>query len=300
MIFNKLYKQFFKSKLLDKILLFMILSLILSKSLNYIFCNKREGLEGFNPVYNYLESNNKIYNDMYCRLYDKLVYNDDKNGYEISRIIEGTNPDKNDLVLDIGSGTGHHVGELTLNNIPAIGIDISPAMVNIAMENYPNSHFINADGLDPNILDDEMVSHITCLYFTIYYFQDKNIFFENCYNWLIPGGYLIIHLVDKYKFDKIVPSGEAMDAKRLESEVLFDDIEYTSKLEINDKSDNALFNEKIKKDEIVIENQHQLFIEPQKKILNIAKENGFIIENMYDMVACNYDNQYLYILKKPL
>lgn len=300
MIFDKLYKQYSKSKLLDKVLLFMILLLLISKTYYYLFTSNREGLEGFKSNYNYLENNNKIYNDMYCKLYDNLVFNNDKNGYEIDSIITYTNPGKNDLVLDIGSGTGHHVNEFNLNNIPAIGIDISPSMVKQSNKNFPDSNFMNEDGLDPNILDEEMVTHITCLYFTIYYFPDKNKFFENCYNWLVPGGYLIIHLVDKYKFDKIVPSGIALDDTKLESEVLFDDIEYTSKLEQTNTSNNVIFNEIIKKDDIVIENAHQLFIEPQKEILKMAKENGFIIEKLVDMVACNYDNHFLYILKKPL
>ena len=48
--------------------------------MNYIITNKKEGFEGFNQPYNYLENNNKIYNEMYCKLYDELVYNDNKNG----------------------------------------------------------------------------------------------------------------------------------------------------------------------------------------------------------------------------
>ena len=237
---------------------------------------------------------------MYCKLYDELVHNDDKNGFEIDTIINYAKPTKDDLILDVGSGTGHHVGEFSLNKIPVIGIDISPAMIDIAKTNYPDSHFINVDGLDPNILDDEMVTHITCLYFTIYYFPDKNIFFENCYNWLVPGGYLIIHLVDKYKFDKIVPSGSATDTKRLETDVQFDNIEYKSKLIIDDNSNKAIFNEKITQENNVVENVHQLFMEPQKDILTMAKENGFIVEKMVDMVACNYDNQFLYFFEKTL
>ena len=36
--------------------------------------------------------------------------------------------------------------------------------------------------------------------YSIYEFQNKKQFFNNCYNWLKPNGYLIIHLVDREKF----------------------------------------------------------------------------------------------------
>ena len=47
-------------------------------------------------------------------------------------------------------------------------------------------------------------STITCFYFTIYYIKDKNTFLQNCYNWLMPGGYLVLHLVNRDKFDPIL------------------------------------------------------------------------------------------------
>ena len=49
-------------------------------------------------------------------------------------------------------------------------------------------------------------THITCLYFTIYYIKDKRLFFENCFKWLKPHGVLVIHLVNMNKFDPILPS----------------------------------------------------------------------------------------------
>jgi hypothetical protein len=37
----------------------------------------------------------------------------------------------------------------------------------------------------------------------------------------------------------------------------------------------------------------------QAEILDIAKSVGFIIESKIDLVDCQYDSQYVYVLKKP-
>ena len=49
----------------------------------------------------------------------------------------------------------------------------------------------------------------------------------------------------------------------------------------------------------VRKNVHQLFMPPQKEILRLAKEAGFILEGQIDLMPVKYDNQYLYILYKP-
>ena len=57
-----------------------------------------------------------------------------------------TNPDSESLViLDIGSGTGHHVNLFNKNNNSVIGIDKSPAMIKIAKQNYPELDFRQAN-----------------------------------------------------------------------------------------------------------------------------------------------------------
>jgi len=36
-----------------------------------------------------------------------------------------------------------------------------------------------------------------------------------------------------------------------------------------------------------------------KKIISMAKQAGFIVLGQIDMVRCQYENQFLYILQKP-
>ena len=44
-------------------------------------------------------------------------------------------------------------------------------------------------------------THVTMLMMTVYYIQNKEAAFQNIYNWLKPGGYMVIHLVNRDKFD---------------------------------------------------------------------------------------------------
>ena len=46
--------------------------------------------------------------------------------------------------------------------------------------------------------------------FTIYYVDNKRLLFENCFNSLKKGGYMVIHLVDKNNFDPILNSGNPL------------------------------------------------------------------------------------------
>ena len=45
---------------------------------------------------------------------------------------------------------------------------------------------------------------------TIYYIKDKKALFKNCFNWLMPGGYLSLHLVNRDKFNPILRSANPL------------------------------------------------------------------------------------------
>jgi hypothetical protein len=63
------------------------------------------------------------------------------------------------------------------------------------------------DVTDSKKYDKYTFSHILCLYHTIYEIENKRKFFQNCRYWLKNGGMLIVHLVDKKKFNTVVPVG---------------------------------------------------------------------------------------------
>ena len=151
-----------------------------------------------------------VYDDFYVNIYDHLVFNIIKNDYEVGAIINSTQPIETSVIADIGCGTGHHVQSLASNNLNVIGIDISPSMIKKAKEEFPNGEFKVGNALDGNLFKLNSLTHILCLYFTIYYFKDKRMFFDNAMDWLMPGGYLIVHMVDRESFDPILPPGNPL------------------------------------------------------------------------------------------
>jgi ubiquinone/menaquinone biosynthesis C-methylase UbiE len=50
-----------------------------------------------------------------------------------------------DTVVDVGCGSGRAVGELAARRVRAIGIDLNPAMIEVAAERWPVSEFHVAD-----------------------------------------------------------------------------------------------------------------------------------------------------------
>jgi SAM-dependent methyltransferase len=288
-----------------KILLFITLLLIIMA-----FFKSIQVREGFITTDKFLfKTGNDIYDDFYANIYDYLVFNNIKNSYEIGEIIHNTKMSESSVVLDIGCGTGHHVGSMGEQNLNILGIDISPSMIQKAKETYPNYDFRVADALNMSEFNDQSFTHILCLYFTIYYFPDKRIFFDNCMDWLFPGGYLVIHLVDREKFDPILPPGNPLyivspqkyaKQRITTTKVTFNDFIYKSDFKFNKDENVAIFDEKFTfHDGNVRKQEQKLYMEDTEDILTIAQQSGFILQGKIDLVKCAYENQYLYILVKP-
>lgn len=258
-----------------------------------------------------------VFDPFYAGIYDELLRNQAKDRFEATHV--PLNPDSENLVLDVGSGTGHHVNMLTQEDASVIGIDISPAMVAIAKKNYPELDFRVADMLNSMLFSPNTFTHISCLYFTIYYVKDKRLFFENCFKWLKPHGVLVLHLVNMNKFDPMIPaanpfigvSPQSYSPTRItESTVKFDMFDYKSDFQLNPEINantlaltkpNVIFKETIKfnnKKKARV-NEHELYMSSQKSILAAARDVGFILQAQYDMTSVEYDYNYLYTLVKP-
>lgn len=304
----KIWKQ---STILQKICYVLLLILIVLVLARWLKITKN--IEGFKNTENkefVVNKQNEIYDDFYVSVYDDLVLNNKKNMFEIGVVNELEPPTDNRSLLDVGSGTGHHVAAMTGKGIKAVGVDISQAMVKKAKENYPDSEFKQGDVMDTMLFSPSSFTHITCLYFTIYYIQDKRRFFSNCIEWLMPGGFLILHLVDREKFDPILPAGNPFaivspqkyaDKRITNTVVKFDNFEYKCNFDLNPNADIANFKETFKNNQNsnVRQNELKLYMETQKLILSMAKDAGFILHSKVDMTACQYNSQYLYVLQKP-
>lgn len=282
-----------KIPLMGKIALSLSILLIIS-----MIAFRRKHKEGFMQTSDFImKEGPSIFDGFYSSIYDAISLNEVKNDFEIEQIINKTSPDNKSIILDIGSGTGHHVGALSSSGLSALGVDISPDMVSVAKDNYPHCNFKVGDATDTLVIQPESVTHVLCLNMTIYYIKDKRRFFQNCFNWLMPGGYLAIHLVNK---DRFTPIRSDKNNRQLETRTKFDDFEYKGQFEVF-PNDLARYKEIFVDDrsKTVRQNNHTYYLLPQKKILAEAQDCGFISLAQIDLLHAGYDYQYIYILQKP-
>jgi SAM-dependent methyltransferase len=253
----------------------------------------------------------EIYDKFYADIYDYLVFNGVKNDYEIGQFVNKTTPTEQSIILDIGSGTGHHVSALQKQGYKAIGLDSSENMIKRAKEIYPEYDFRLGDALNAGQFNSGSFTHILCLYFTIYYMEDKAQFFSNCMNWLMPGGYLVVHLVDREMFDPILPLSNPLmyftpqryaEKRITKSSITFDDFKYDSNFELSPRDNSAMFVEKFRNrssGKVFRKQEHKMYMEPEKQILQLAQDAGFILEGEIDLIRSGYEYNKLYILMKP-
>ena len=299
-----------KMSTVGKVLLFVALLLILVVFFNSPEFNSRSIKEGYEQNDTFLfKKGPEIYDGFYATIYDQLVFNNLKDDYEITQIVNRTTPTSASVILDVGSGTGHHVAKMSEKGLNAMGIDNSQAMIQQAKQNYPQYDFQLGSALDINQYQNNSFTHILCLYFTIYYFENKETFFNNCMEWLMPGGYLVLHLVDREKFDPILPPGNPLyivspqkyaKERITHTKITFNNFVYTSNFNLEPDNDVATCEEKFKfNDGKVRKQEHLLYMEDAQDILTKAADAGFIVQGKIDLVRCAYPNQYLYILVKP-
>lgn len=290
-----------------KVLFFVALFLVVIVCFKTVEMPKREGYEQNDSFV--FKRGSDVYDNFYAEVYDYLVFNSIKNDYEVGAIMSETSPSSNSIILDIGCGTGHHVAKLSEKNLNVVGVDISPSMISQAKENYPNYDFKVGDVLNTSIFQQDYFTHILCLYFTIYYFKDKQRVFNNCMDWLMPGGFFIVHIVDKDSFDPILPPGNPLiiaspqkyaKQRITNTKVTFNDFVYNSNFDLNPSSNIATFSEKFKfSNGKTRKQEHQLYMESESEIINMAKNAGFIVHGQIDLIKCAYENQYLIIFMKP-
>ncbi len=288
------------------LLVFMIIYILIS-----IYNNYKPRIEGFTQNKKYvLKTNDNLYDNFYTRIYDKLFRDDGRIKYEIGEMVNLTKMEKDKSnILDIGSGTGHHLGILRkygFNNLT--GIDNSKNMIVHSKRKYPDINFMNGDGTISNLFPPNHFTHIFTLYFTIYYIKDKQTFFNNCYTWLMPGGYLVLHLVNKNRFNPVLNPADPLFLLDIQkyakdrittSNIRFNNFQYKSDFKLN--GNQGIFKEKFKDNTThnVRENEHIFYMEKQRDIIELAKNAGFILHGKVDMHTIEYNNQYLYIMYKP-
>lgn len=274
--------------------------------------NTKRFAEGFSQNEKFImKQNNDIYDDFYVEIYDQLYDTETRSDYEARKIIESTQPSEQSVILDIGCGTGYLVNKLTELGYNAYGLDKSKAMIDIAEEKYPKCNFKCNDMTESLLYDQNTFSHLICTNFTIYHFKDKYAFAQKCYQWLVPNGYLIVHLVDKQKFSPIIPLGKPIlldnpqkysNFRIKDTEIDFIDFYYKGSYNFDKiNSSSVILTETFtdKSTSNVRQNELELYMDNIDVINYIFQKSGFVAHARYDMSECNGDDkQYIYIYEK--
>jgi ubiquinone/menaquinone biosynthesis C-methylase UbiE len=211
------------------------------------------------------------YGQEHSTVYDNLVYDGLKNENEINFLQPTLTMTSN--VLDVGCGTGHHVHALHERGVNAIGVDISPAMILRAKKQY-SYDFFQGNALSTALFPTESFTHILCMYFTIYCMKHKEQFFNNAYYWLMPEGYLAVHLSEKWAYG---PTSS-----------------FKGPFSYTNSHARELITVQGNRKRI----EHQIYMESISSILGLAKKAGFIVFSIYTYDV-PYKGQFLYVFTKP-
>jgi SAM-dependent methyltransferase len=289
--------------------LLIILAIVLLAVMYFRKYSESVTKEGFTQQERFvLKSGDAKYDTMYAELYDDLMLPQDRMDEEVSAIVEMTQPSADKSVfLDVGSGTGHLVNCLQQKGYQIYGIEKSPAMVSKCEKSFPNADVKCGNVADPMSFEHNTFSHILCTHYTIYHFENKKTFFHNCYSWLIPYGYLVLHLVDKDHFDTIVPAGKPeIDGVRdyLEKRITstgidFGDYYYKANYDFSlSNTTEVVFKESFtnKSNGVVRQNEETLYMDSIDTVLKVAQQCGFVLKGKSEYSGDKY--QYLYVLER--
>jgi ubiquinone/menaquinone biosynthesis C-methylase UbiE len=277
---------------------------------------KIKGVEGFSQEAPFvLKTDLAVYDQFYAEVYDGITDREQTCQKELYEIVKMTDPDtRNSTILDVGSGTGCMVAELADAGYNAYGIDKSSAMIDIAEAKYPNSTFITGDVADAMAFENGLFTHILCTNFTIYEIPDKHTFFRNCYHWLKPNGYLVVHLADKEKFSARTFKDSIMNisalyrsiqppSKERKTSTTAEFIDYIYNAEYVFRQDAVVLKETFtdKETKHIRQNENTLQMDEIEDVLRIANSAGFILQGKTSMKSCGGDeNQYLYVLERSM
>jgi SAM-dependent methyltransferase len=264
------------------------------------------------------ENDNLSFNKFYATIYQDLFYRDFVDDYEVGIILNKIHPIRQTDALVIGSKTGKHVNTLTKKGYNAYGLESSKDMIFSAMNQYPGNRYVLGNGLDQLMFEPEQFTLISIIDFTIYTIKDRRRIFENAYRWLVPGGYLALHLINVggYYDSQVMSAKERRFSPTISK--IFDRKSLANIMGVNDVSvGNYIYKSNIRMntyDPDMIEmyeiftnkktgkkyNKTTNFYTPdQSVILSEAKDCGFNMLSQYNLMSNNKPYQFIYILYKP-
>ena len=275
-----------------------------------LWVSGQEGFENEGSVT--YEDAAEIYDDVYASIYDLLWNPQDMIKYTQVSMQDISLADwntKNVHVLDMACGTAPHATWFKNLGVDYTGVDISESMLKKARENTPSGTFQKGDITQVHLFPQKAMTHCLLSGFSIYQFQNPKIISDNAYQWLQPGGYFIVHLVDPDKYDPLHELASPFAAFSLQkyslerqtaSNVFFDKFKYTGQLKKKTDEDQATYEEIFsyydKNDNNgskYRENKHHWNMPSKERMIDIFKTSGFRHVENVDLVRCGKEYQYL-------
>ena len=263
-----------------------------------------------------LKTGEETFDKFYADMYENLFYSNLVDDYEVGIILNKTSPVRESDVLVIGSKTGTRVNNLAKKGYNGYGLESSKDMILYSMSKYPGNNYVLGNGMNALVFDPEKFTLITLLDFVIYNIPDRRILFENCYKWLVPGGFIAIHLINiggfydsqvygarERRFSPLVT--RMFDKKPMlnplgNNDAIVGDIIYKSDMSMNDPNVIELKETfKNRKNGKRRQNLQSFYTPDQSIILSEAKDCGFNMLAQYDLMPYNRPFQYVYLLYKP-
>jgi len=251
--------------------------------------------------------NNHLFDAFYAKVYDMVVDGHVREETEVNLTLgwaKTFRPEASMLqVLDVGSGTGGAVDKIRKAGVAkVVGLDSSDAMVAAARKKYPKSDYRVGEVEQIGLFAAGEFNLVTLFYFTLYYLRDRTAAFRNMFQWLQPGGCLVIHGVNREKFDPILEAASPFVAFSVQkyskervthSKVTFDKFDYEANFQL--EGAQAEFKEEFKfKDGKIRRQVHTMRMPTMEELVSEAEQNGFTFKQHIDLTGIGYEYQYLF------
>lgn len=258
------------------------------------------------------ESPKEIYDSEYASIYDLLWHSNEKLKFEevsMQDIALADWPKDSVKVLDMCSGTAPHACFFKNLGVDYVGVDISDAMIQQARKGCPGATFKNGDITQVQLFPQKSVSHCILMNFSIYQFDNPKVLSDNAYQWIEPGGYFVVHLVDPDNYDPLHDLATPFAAfslqkysleRQTDSNIYFDKFKYNGKLIKKRDEDTAEYNEIFtyydkseNNGNKYRENKHHWVMPSKERMIDIIKTSGFSFVEAVPMLNVGKEYQYI-------